>query len=73
MDNWILVKDKLPKKGQKVFYYFDVVGVFAGKYNGIIDEEDVYGHHFSGENGWLVGDVTHWMPREGDELPEPPE
>jgi hypothetical protein len=30
MKRWISVKEKLPKERQKVFYFFDACGVFAG-------------------------------------------
>ncbi|ENM0188168.1 DUF551 domain-containing protein [Enterobacter hormaechei] len=54
-DRWIPVSERMPKKGQKVFYYFDIVGVHAGYYDG--------DNTFVNENGggWLTGDVTHWM------------
>ncbi len=68
---WIKVGDVLPIEDQKVFYYFDVVGIFEGEYYGQ-DEHDC-GPCFGGDSGWLCGDVTHWMPREeGDSLPERP-
>lgn len=54
-DRWIPVSERMPEKGQKVFYYFDIVGVHAGYYDG--------DNTFVNENGggWLTGDVTHWM------------
>lgn len=54
-DGWIPVSERMPEKGQKVFYYFDIVGVHAGYYDG--------DNTFVNENGggWLTGDVTHWM------------
>ncbi|HFS5807911.1 TPA: DUF551 domain-containing protein [Citrobacter farmeri] len=54
-DCWIKCSDRMPEKGQKVFYYFDIVGVHAGYYDG--------DNTFVKENGggWLTGDVTHWM------------
>ena len=56
---WISVESRLPERGQKVLYYFDVTGVSAGQYLG--------DNCFGGKLGFLCGDVTHWMP-----LPEPP-
>ncbi|MEG4686495.1 DUF551 domain-containing protein [Enterobacter cloacae] len=52
---WVACSERMPEKGQKVFYYFDIVGVHAGYYDG--------DNTFVKENGggWLTGDVTHWM------------
>ena len=77
---WIKIEDKKPEENQEVFYYFDILGVYAGKYNridlyGEFDdvEEEYWMDCFSGESGFLCDDVTEWMPRnEGDELPDPP-
>ncbi|HAU5603710.1 TPA: DUF551 domain-containing protein [Citrobacter koseri] len=54
-DGWVACSARMPEKGQKVFYYFDIVGVHAGYYDG--------DNTFVKENGggWLTGDVTHWM------------
>ncbi|MGS3504033.1 dATP/dGTP pyrophosphohydrolase domain-containing protein [Citrobacter koseri] len=54
-DAWVACSERMPEKGQKVFYYFDIVGVHAGYYDG--------DNTFVKENGggWLTGDVTHWM------------
>jgi len=66
-NEWVSVdKGKLPITNQPVFYYFEDCGVFEGKYIGFVDGL----HCFGGADGWLCGDVTHWMPRE---LPKPPE
>ena len=66
--DWIKVTDKLPEEGQRVFYYFKKVGVHRGHYY----TSEPYGSTFYGPNGWLTDDVTHWMPDEGQPLPEPP-
>ncbi|EPB2891105.1 DUF551 domain-containing protein [Escherichia coli] len=54
-DGWVACSERMPEKGQKVIYYFDIVGVHAGYYDG--------DNTFVKENGggWLTGDVTHWM------------
>ncbi|GAB7454683.1 DUF551 domain-containing protein [Enterobacter roggenkampii] len=54
-EGWVSCSERMPKKGQKVFYYFDIVGVNAGYYDG--------DNTFVKENGggWLTGYVTHWM------------
>ncbi len=56
---WIPCSERMPSVGQKVWYYFDVVGVHYGQYDG----DDT----FSGRSGFLCGDVTHWMS-----APSPP-
>ena len=57
---WVPVSERLPKEGQRVLYYFDMVGIHSGLY---------YGDNcFGGHAGFLTDDVTHWMP-----LPEPPQ
>jgi len=69
--NWIKVSDELPKENQRVIYYFEPLGIFRGKYktvNSIIGNFDL----FYSNRGWLYGDVTHWMPDLGQELPDPP-
>jgi hypothetical protein len=80
MKRWIKVKDRLPKENQKVFYFFDVCGVFAGKYTLWDCSKDlkqpkgttIYNCFYS-DSGYLCDDVTHWMPRkDGEKLPLPP-
>jgi hypothetical protein len=80
MLNWINIQDQKPEQNQKVFYYFSPIGVHAGKYKQIIypkeftgSDEIVKGDCFNSGNGWLVDDVTHWMPRgNNDDFPQPP-
>tara|TARA_B100000123_G_C25510516_1_gene332041 strand:+ start:96 stop:401 length:306 start_codon:yes stop_codon:yes gene_type:complete len=77
---WIKTKDKLPKIGEKVFYYFEYVGVHFGRFTGFYTDEET-GEYYPDmhvftdmEGGWLTGDVTHWMPYNGQtEVPERPE
>jgi len=57
---WLSIKDHVPEPGQKVLYYFKPLGMFIGTYTKADPE---YGKHcFSGKSGWLIDDVTHWMP-----------
>lgn len=65
MSDWIKCTDRLPDDGQAVIYYFEFVGVNRGNY----DKED---NCFHGKKGWLTDDVTHWMPDDGQALPDPP-
>lgn len=58
--SWILIDDALPEVNQEVYYYFDVVGVWKGTYEGIDDTCGLPA--FSSKGGFLVGDVTHWQP-----------
>ncbi len=71
----------MPEKERLLFYFFDGVGVHAGKYDGIeVDYCPETGHVFGGANGWLTGDVTHWMYvpegfdlKDKESYPAPPE
>ena len=70
--NWIKTEDQLPEIGQKVIYFFKWTGVHRGiykkwKFNGLPTEFNC----FYGKDGWLCDDVTHWMPDEGQKLPDP--
>lgn len=64
-DNWIKHEDQEPQVDQQVIYFFKYVGVHRGYYRG--------DHLYTGKSGFLIGDVTHWMPDEGQELPERPQ
>jgi len=63
---WIDVNERLPKVGENVWYYFEIVGIHRGWYEGIYVDD--YGteypdmHVFACDYGWLTGDVTHWHP-----------
>lgn len=61
---WILHKEQKPMPRQKVFYYFEVTGVHRGRY--------YPPQTYAGKSGFLTEDVTHWMPDDGGDLPEPP-
>lgn len=53
----------MPKIGQDVWYYFDIVGCHRGKFKGYYEDDGkVYEgmHIFGNEYGFLTGDVTHW-------------
>ena len=63
---WIDVNERLPKKEEPCWYFFDIVGTHRGFYGGLYEDED--GNEWGGmsifynETGWLTGDVTHWHP-----------
>lgn len=89
MSEWIDIKDREPEEGQEVIYFFDVCGVFRGKFaRDYMDDPEVWGEEiaaearekgwymqtFYGERGFLGDDVTHWMPDDGRlELPKGPD
>jgi hypothetical protein len=62
--NWIAYSDEQPTINQKVIYFFEFVGSHRGVYHG--------NWEFSSKRGFLGGDVTHWMPDEGQDIPKPP-
>lgn len=68
---WIKVENQMPRHGQAVIYYFDVVGAHPGWY--FHTEQDHEGT-WSSHRGFLGSEVTHWMPLPGpwpaaDDLP----
>ena len=66
---WIKIEDEVPPKGVNLLYFFDCTGISLGQYYGIeADYCPETGHVFASHEGWLTGDVTHWMP-----LPDVPE
>ena len=75
--DWVLVTDRMPEQGQKVWYYgekphFDMVFLARGKY----EQEDGI-HFFFGDRGVLsnIGaskDVMFWQPDTGQDKPDPP-
>lgn len=71
--NWIHITDRKPEDEQDVFYFFEVLGVYKGKYcksnyyEGYDDIEPCWGDTFYGKKGFLTDDVTHWMPAPIDE------
>jgi hypothetical protein len=55
---WISVKDKLPRKNERVGYVFDGkeirYNVYYNRFNGIWESENIFGYYVN-EN------ITHWM------------
>ncbi len=86
MYKWIHIKDEKPEEGRDLFYFFDVLGVYRGKYERYECPIDIFGaqedgtpyysNTFYSEKGWLSDDVTHWMYADGWEegqFPDIPE
>ncbi len=74
---WIKIEDKKPELEQDVYYYFHIVGVYAGNYFRPEIDEDFPGQElmdcFESKSGFLCDDVTHWMDRcSCSTMPEPP-
>jgi len=76
---WILITDRLPEHGQKVWYYGEkpYLDNLVLRDSGTFEiEED--GHNcFLGDRGGFLSDyggsdVSHWMPNVGQEEPAPP-
>ena len=66
---WRKIEDEVPPKGVKLLYFFECTGISLGEYYGREPEYPCENNHvFASRNGWLTGDVTHWMP-----LPDVPE
>ena len=81
MSDWILIEDGSPSEKQAVIYYFKHVGVHRGNFQttdygedlGLDENEETYkGNCFYSKSGFLTDDVTHWLPDNGQELPNPP-
>lgn len=71
---WIKTNDRLPEQGEKVWYYFEPVGVNRGHFKTETMKNVGDFQCFGGKKGWLCDDVTHWMPRNDNDLkPIPPE
>lgn len=72
---WISVEEKLPQVGEKCWYYFEIVGMHRGWYDGLyVDDEGKEWeglHVFACDYGFLTGDVTHWHPDQ-EETPDEP-
>jgi hypothetical protein len=72
---WISVKDKLPQVDEPCWYYFELLGMFRGAYDGLYVDDD--GKEWPGmsifysDDGFLTGDVTHWHPDQ-EEVPNEP-
>ena len=75
MSEWNRVEDVMPNVGDKVWYYFNVVGSHRGTFDGYyVDSEGIEWkgmHMFSNDYGFLTGDVTHWM-KDQEEVPDDP-
>ena len=70
---WINIKDQAPQEKQLVWAFFDITGVCKMVYHDLEGTQDKdFGKHCFIGNGWLIDDVTHWMPY-CDEKPDPPE
>lgn len=68
-NKWISIKDEVPEEKVNLLYFFDCTGISLGQYYGIDpDYCPETGHVFASADGWLTGDVTHWM-----HLPNVPE
>ncbi len=71
--NWIHINDQKPEYQQDVFYFFEVLGVYKGKYRkynyheDLDDVEPCWGDVFYGKKGFLTDDATHWMPAPTDD------
>jgi len=81
--NWTSIDIEKPEEDRDLFYFFEVLGVYRGKYERteypkeMFEEgtEPVYGDSFYGKNGFLTDDVSHWMYANGEEegyLPDVP-
>jgi hypothetical protein len=76
--NWINVEDALPDSGDNVWYYFEHVGVWQGRYKlAHIEASEEFPAYdsdiFYCDSGFLGDDVTHWQPDVGQEKPGRPE
>lgn len=61
---WIEFSKQRPKKDRDLWYFFEWVGVHKGQYWG--------NWVFTGDRGFLGGDVTHWQYDTGQEEPSWP-
>ena len=69
---WLRIDQKKPGQNQKVWYWFEVSKkVFSGIYRQGGEDHGAY-DIFMGERGFLGDDVTWWMPRADETVPEPP-
>ncbi len=72
---WIRAYDRYPESGQRVLYWFEIIG---GPFDGHYEySEEMEGEHlahyhcFYGKNGWLTNDDVWYIPLAEDE-PIPP-
>ena len=67
---WTDVMEEQPPKDTLIMYFFECTGVSAGYYEGRDDEYPGENDHvFSSHDGFLTGDVTHWMHMPGEPKP----
>ena len=59
--DWISVKDRLPKTGERVLVCIGAV------FEAFIDDDGKWQRYYSAPLNEVLGEPTHWMP-----LPQPP-
>lgn len=66
---WNFIKDKAPKNGQQVIFYFKHIGFSIGNYrhNTRADNNFIAEHVFYDGNGFLGDEDVYWM-----DMPELP-
>jgi hypothetical protein len=64
---------RMPRDGQKVWFYGEPIGVWCGTYH--FTPDDSFSHHHLHSNGGFCDrmDAPWWMPDEGQEKPQPPD
>lgn len=78
--SWIHINDGLPEPEDDIFYFFEVLGIYRGKYERYEypkeftgTDEPCYGNTFYSDRGFLTDDVTHWMYADGYEEGDMPD
>lgn len=61
VQEWISVKDRLPKTGERVLVCIGAV------FEAFIDDDGKWQRYYSAPLNEVLGEPTHWMP-----LPQPP-
>lgn len=60
---WNRALDNPPKDGEKVFYWFEPVGLFIGKFElDYCEELDTVLHTFYSKFGFLSDEDVYWLP-----------
>lgn len=62
-EKWISVKDQLPDDGELVFYYFKLLGVFAGEFSVEVLDPEVWGYDPEEDGGPFLSHV--FVKRDG--------
>ena len=62
---WIKIDEKAPKENQKVFFYFEKIGVERGIFRFVYTDQMKIASFYSLNRGWLIEDITHWQPDDG--------